>query len=71
MRAIDLVWQWVPRHRWVRLTFVWDGRMTREHAWIGEGTIRRDAWRVGRFGLGVMRRPSPDSRGRNRAPRIR
>lgn len=51
----DLVIRRVPGHHWVRPFIVW-GRCERGHGWL-YGCIRRDAWRVGPVGFGLMRMP--------------
>jgi hypothetical protein len=55
--TLDWDWRWVPGHLWVRVTVVWNGAMEPGHGWMYQGIVRRDAWRLGRFGLAVLRLP--------------
>lgn len=61
---MDIVIRHVPSHHWVRLFVSTTGNCEPGHAWLYAGTMRRDAWRIGRFGFGLMRLPrrAPDGR---------
>lgn len=54
---MDVIVRWVPRHHWVRLFVNRTGRCQPCHRWMYGGLVRRDAWRIGRIGFGVMRMP--------------
>jgi hypothetical protein len=49
--------KWLPRHHWVRAFISWSGNCEPGRAWMYHGMIRRDAWRVGRLGFGLLRMP--------------
>lgn len=57
MKALDWTWRWVPGHEWVAITIVWDGQMETGVTRMYRSGVRRNAWKVGRFGLAVMRLP--------------
>ena len=53
---MDVFVPW-PRHHWVRLFIDPSGRCEPGHAWLYAGLVRRDAWRIGRIGFGILRMP--------------
>jgi hypothetical protein len=52
----------VPGHFWVRLGLSFTGNLEAGHGWIHSGIIRRDAWRVGRVGIYLLRMPHQTER---------
>jgi len=54
---MDVFVPW-PRHHWVRL-FITFGQCEPGHGWLYAGLVRRDAWRIGRIGFGILRMPKP------------
>jgi hypothetical protein len=55
--GLDVISRRVPRHHWVHLRVSVTGAAGPGHAWMYAGSIRRDAWRLRRFALIVMRMP--------------
>ena len=49
----EVIIRHVPGHYWIRV-FV-SPRVEPGHRWMYRGIIRRDAWRVGPVGFGIMR----------------
>jgi hypothetical protein len=47
----------VPGHFWVRLGLSFTGKLEPGHRWQHSGIIRRDAWRIGRAGIYLLRMP--------------
>ena len=47
----------VPRHHWFRVFLSASGKCEPGHGWLYHGAVRRDAWRIGRIGFGVLRMP--------------
>lgn len=54
---MDITIRWWPGHHWVRPFISFTGRCDPGHAWLYHGVIRRDAWRIGRLGFGLLRMP--------------
>lgn len=52
-----LVIRRVPGHHWVQLFVSLTGQTEPGHGWMYSGLVRRDAWRIGRLGFGIMRLP--------------
>lgn len=46
----------VPWHFWIRLFVVWGGEFERGHGWL-YNCVRRDAWKIGAVGFGIIRMP--------------
>lgn len=45
----------VPGHHWVRIIITNSSPAQPSHKWLYEGLLRRDAWRIGRVVVIVMR----------------
>ena len=58
--TVELVVRWVPGQEWVRLFLSLERGFRPGHAWIAAGLVRRDAWKVGPVGFGVLRMPVAD-----------
>lgn len=52
----DVVIRKVPRHHWIRPFLTFDGDCEPGHGWLYR-CVRRDAWRIGRLGFGLLRMP--------------
>lgn len=61
---IDVVVRRIPGHDWVRLFASLSPAFEPGHAGLYAGIVRRDAWRIGRVGFGIMRMPKEKGDGR-------
>lgn len=52
----DLVIRKVPGHFWIRPFVTWGGEFEPGNGWL-YGCVRRDAWKIGPLGFGLMRMP--------------
>lgn len=52
---MDLTIRGIPGHHWVRIFVTTSRQFEPGHAWLYVGMVRRDAWRIGRVGFGIMR----------------
>lgn len=53
----DVTLRLVPGHHWARLVCTTRSTMAPGHDWLYHGLVRRDAWRLGPFGLALLRLP--------------
>ena len=47
----------IPGYVWVRFGLSFTGKLEPGHHWMYPGIIRRDAWRIGRVGVYLLRMP--------------
>lgn len=52
----DVVIRKVPGHFWIRPFVTWGGEFEPGNGWL-YGCVRRDAWKIGPLGFGLMRMP--------------
>jgi hypothetical protein len=50
----------VPGHYWVQVGVSFSREFEPGHSWLYSGLVRRDAWRLGRVGIYLMRMPNDD-----------
>jgi hypothetical protein len=51
---MDVITRRVPRTEWVRVFTSFSQEFEPGHSWLYGDSVRRDAWRIGRVGFGVM-----------------
>ena len=52
----DVVIRSCPGHYWVRPFVTWGGQFGPGHGWLYR-CVRRDAWKLGPLGFGLLRMP--------------
>jgi hypothetical protein len=51
----------IPGHYWIRVGVSTSRTFERGHSWLYHGMVRRNAWRLGRFSVYLLRMPIRDA----------